>query len=83
MACIKKARTKAVETCPYCESENVFPNYDTCTNGYKARCQHCGKEIMLCDECLHAEDNKEMKCDWRPSEVNDDVGVCFRGITRN
>lgn len=83
MTCKKRICTEAVEICSYCEKENIFQNYDADQKGYKVRCQHCGKEIMLCDECLHAEDNKGMKCDWHPSEYNNAAGVCFRGVARN
>ena len=52
-----------VEICPYCMGENI-QRYDVEKNGYKVKCQHCGKEIMLCDACLHSEDNEEQFCDW-------------------
>ena len=43
-------QTEAVEVCPFCDQENVYPNWDVNKQGYVARCQHCGKLIMLCDE---------------------------------
>ena len=48
-----KIQTEAVEVCPFCEQENVYPNWDVEKQGYVARCHHCGKLIMLCDECMH------------------------------
>ena len=71
---------EAVEMCSFCESENTYPMWDVDTKGYMTICNHCGKEIMLCDECMHAEDNPLMKCDWRQTECG---GKCFRGTTRN
>lgn len=46
------AETEAVEGCPFCEGENVFQNWNTAKQGYIAQCQHCGEQIMLCDECM-------------------------------
>lgn len=81
MTCLKcgssfNIETEAVEVCPHCETENIFANWNTETNGYVAICSDCGKEMMLCDLCLHADDNPDHKCDWR--EEND-MSVCFRG----
>lgn len=67
---------EAVEMCPHCMSENVFPDYDTKKDGYKVRCQHCGEEIMLCDECQHSDDYRP--CDWRETSTG---GKCYRGTT--
>lgn len=74
---------ECVEVCPDCGYENVYQNLDPIANGYKAICEGCGKEIMLCDECIHSDDYKG--CDWR--EVRDENGriiggICFRGETR-
>lgn len=69
---------ECVETCPHCEGENIYPNYNPIANGYKAICKHCGEEIFLCDECIHAADNKEHRCDWHEMETG---GRCFRGTT--
>ena len=68
--------TEAVEVCPYCDNENVYKDYDVIRNGYIATCQHCGKQIFLCDECLHAKDNPSQMCDWR---MENGVSTCFRG----
>ena len=75
---------EAAECCPYCEGENVFPNWDTAKQGYIAKCQTCGEQIMLCDECMHAGDNTGRRCDWH-EEVhgNKTWGICFRGMTRH
>ena len=67
---------EAVEVCPHCDSENVYPEWDTDTQGFIAICKHCGKKIFLCDECMHKEDNPEMNCDWR-QEGNH--SICMRG----
>lgn len=70
---------EAVEMCPHCMSESVHPMWDVNIRGYVVNCQHCGKEIFLCDECLHAEDNQNRKCDWCETECG---GKCFRGIAK-
>lgn len=64
-----------VELCPYCSSENIL-QWDVEKNGYETKCQHCGKEMMLCDACYHSEDNENQFCDfsskgcWRSRMVN-------------
>ena len=75
----KEGLTEAVEACPYCEAENVYPNWDIKTQGYVAVCKECRRQIMLCDECLHADDNLMGRCDWRETETG---GRCFRGSTK-
>lgn len=80
----KSTRTQAVEFCPHCESENVFPDWDTEKQGYTAKCQHCGETIILCDECLHADDNTGRGCDWHEKvHGNETWGICFRGMTKH
>ena len=72
------------EYCADCEHDNIYENYDPIANGYKARCMSCGREIMLCDECFHAEDNLSQNCDWHGETKNGlDYGECFRGKTVN
>lgn len=69
------------EVCPHCDAE-VNINWDVETQGYVARCPECGRCMMLCDECLHAEDNECQRCDWHTetgSTFRDDMSVCFRG----
>lgn len=75
---------ECVEVCPHCGNENVYENIDPVAVGYKMVCNSCGAEIMLCDECMHADDNPCGKCNWH-EEIRDGkkVGVCFRGVTRN
>ena len=76
--------TECVETCPHCGCDNVFVNYDPVANGYKATCWNCGATIMLCDECLHADDNLGRKCDWSGRIENGKChGKCWRGETAN
>ena len=43
---------ECVEVCPHCMGENVI-QWNTEEQGFVAYCQHCGKKMMLCDECLH------------------------------
>ena len=52
-----------VEICPYCMGENII-KWNVEQDGYKVKCQHCCKEIMLCDACLHSDDNKLQLCNW-------------------
>ncbi len=75
--------TEAVEVCPHCMSENVFENWDVEKQGFVAKCWQCGHEIMLCDECLHADDNPKKVCDWHGVYANGKMrgGSCFRGST--
>lgn len=63
---------EAVELCPHCEGEHIEPNWSP-DKGYRTHCMHCGASILLCDECLHADDNPEQRCDW-----DKDTGKCFR-----
>ena len=44
------------EMCPHCMNE-IEMRWNTDTEGFKAFCPVCGKRLMLCDECLHAEDS--------------------------
>lgn len=78
----RKIITEAVEICPFCEGENIFSNYDIASKGFVVKCQHCGEEMMLCDECSHCKDNTNGKCDWHEVvNENNSEGHCFRGIT--
>ena len=43
---------ECVEVCPHCDSENIL-QWNTEIQGFVAKCQHCGKKMMLCDECQH------------------------------
>lgn len=66
------------EVCPHCESE-ITMIWDTKTMGYKAHCPVCGELMMLCDECIHAEDELNADCshcDWHLSD--DGESRCFR-----
>lgn len=67
---------EAVETCPLCGMESIYPMWDVTERGYVTKCNHCGYRVMLCDECMHADDNIERKCDWTEDGWPD--GVCFR-----
>ena len=62
-----------VEYCSECDTENEF-RWDVETDGYKAYCPHCGKVLMLCEECVHSDDTPA-KC-----SVADSIGECVRAI---
>ncbi len=49
------------ERCPHCESE-IEMRWNTDAMGFKAFCPVCGKRLMLCDECRHAENSGP--CDY-------------------
>lgn len=55
--------TEAIEVCPHCGFENHYM-IDVISQHYTAKCKRCKKTIMLCDECMHATDNKNHRCDW-------------------
>lgn len=73
---------EAVEVCPHCDSENVYPMWNTEVSGFVAVCKHCDKEILLCDECQHAieEDGEVHDCNWCKTECG---GKCHRGCTKD
>ena len=49
-------RHEAVEVCPHCMGENTVPDWAP-EDGWRTTCKHCGERILLCDECIHSEDN--------------------------
>jgi hypothetical protein len=64
----------AAETCPYCKNEiELRLPWKPQGSEYQIYCPFCGEKIMLCDACLHAEDNEAGKCDWI------DGKGCWRG----
>ena len=65
-------RHEAVEVCPHCMQEVPVPNWAP-SDGYRAYCPVCFESILLCDECMHAEDNPGHICDWDGT-----TGKCFR-----
>lgn len=70
------------EVCPHCDEENNYMQYEC--NGYVTTCKNCGRQIMLCSECMVADDNECNKCDWHEEVINGKkYGVCFRGRTEN
>ena len=71
---------EVIEVCPHCDRENVYPMWDVDVKGFVAICNHCGKEIMLCDECMHRDDNEDMCCDWCKTKCG---GKCCRGTTKD
>ena len=64
-----------VEVCSCCMGENVL-QWDVEKDGYKAKCQHCGEEMMLCDACFYSDDNENHYCDWTEEG-------CWRSRTAN
>ena len=77
---MNKTYFEVVEVCPYCGNENIYPMHNVNINGYVVHCKHCGEEILLCDECLNAEDNLGQHCNWNKTNCG---GKCFRGTTIN
>ena len=65
------------EVCPHCETE-VEMVWDTERYRYNAFCPHCGKRLMLCDECLHHGDEPAWICDY-----NSETDFCHRSICKN
>lgn len=60
------------EPCPNC-GEEIEMRWNTDELGYEAVCPVCGERLMLCDECLHSEDNPGGKCDF-----SSDTDFCWR-----
>lgn len=58
-----KDKREEVEVCPHCDTE-VTIMWDVKAQGYRATCPNCGEELMLCDACMHSDDNEGMHCDW-------------------
>ena len=77
---MKNSYFGAVECCPHCDNENEYIMWDATKDGYVVKCNHCGEEMLLCDECFHADDNPNMRCDWNKNKCG---GYCFRGRTKN
>ena len=50
------------EWCSNCEYESEIHGWDTARDGFQAFCPHCGRPLMLCDECKHSPDYQG--CDW-------------------
>ena len=50
------------EVCPNCDRE-VTMTWVIKQDGYKAFCPYCGHRLMLCDACLHNE-NDYNNCDY-------------------
>ena len=70
---IDTERTYTVtEWCSNCESE-IEMRWDTDTRGFEAFCPVCGERLVLCDECLHAEDNPPHRCGTDEGQT-----VCWR-----
>lgn len=65
-------RHEAVEVCPHCMQEVPVSNWAP-SDGYLVYCPFCFESILLCDECMHAEDNPGRICDWDST-----TGRCFR-----
>lgn len=70
------------ECCPHCGYENIWEDLDVEKMRYKTRCQECGREIMLCSECMYDPETGEYSgdCNWHREGK---CGVCYRGVTMN
>ena len=66
-------KREVVEVCPHCDEEIVMM-WDVEKDGYQAVCPKCEKELMLCDECMHSDDNEGQACNWS------EAGGCFRKV---
>ena len=66
---------EVTEVCPHCDRE-ITLIWDVDNDGYRVFCPSCGEEIMLCDVCLHADDNLGGKCDFKADF--DGNPTCFR-----
>lgn len=51
---------EVVEVCPHCAGK-VTMEWDVEASGYRAFCPHCGKQLMLCTECLRRDGGS---CDY-------------------
>lgn len=69
-------REPVTECCSNCNNE-IDMDWDIEQLGYKAYCPVCGDVLMLCSECLEANDNETGCCDW-----SDKTQSCFRIIER-
>lgn len=50
-----------VEWCPYCDTE-IEIEWDVEKDGYQIICPNCKEKLMLCDACIHSDDNEYMRC---------------------
>lgn len=51
----------AIELCSHCGHENEL-RWNLKDDGYQIHCAFCGEKLMLCSECLTAEDNPDGAC---------------------
>lgn len=75
---VENDRNTVVEVCAFCGVENEMV-WDIDEFGYEAFCPVCGNKMMLCDECMHSEDELNENgnhCDYKKSE--DGSEKCFR-----
>lgn len=77
---VKEETFEQTEVCPHCDSE-ITLIWDVDNDGYRVFCPSCGEEIMLCDACLHADDNPGGKCDFKTDF--DGNPTCFRRHEHN
>ena len=67
------------ETCQHCGFDAELA-WDTEAYGYNIFCPNCGKEMMLCEMCKHAQDNLKGYCDFRWINKEKTEGICFRRL---
>lgn len=55
-----------IENCTHCGA-TVEVMHDVEANGFKIKCPHCGKDLLLCGACLNYGEKSCISCDWSPS----------------
>lgn len=73
--CEEVSNEEVTEVCPHCEYE-ITVNWSPETQGYEIFCPKCGRKMLLCDACMHAEDGGVTICDWTEKDG------CFRNKPR-
>lgn len=67
-----------VECCPECGRE-IELRWDIKEDGYEIYCPYCGVRMMLCDECMHRDENDEpIECDCSCCDYDMENKECFR-----
>ena len=74
---------EVVEICPHCDHENIL-QWDVEKDGYIIKCGECGREMFLCDECMHPDGEFCDRCNWQEFVDGDGnkISACFRGWCR-
>lgn len=64
----RKNETRVIELCPHCDEEARL-DVDAEKIGYKTKCPHCGKTLLLCDACH--QDGHDDHCDKCNKELKE------------